>query len=70
MYDEEFFATGRYAILDSVFFFLKGLVQLRKKGVFACNIIKKKRSWPFMVPDKDMDYHFGEAEVGRHTPYR
>ena len=38
-----YFATGRYAILDYGFCVLKGLIRLRKKGVFSCAIIKKRR---------------------------
>ena len=35
-----------------------------KKGVFACAVIKKRIYWPYMVPGKDMEGHFGEVEVG------
>ena len=47
-----YFATGRYVIIDSSFCVLKGLIQLRKKVVFACAVIKKIRYWPSMVPGK------------------
>ena len=49
-----YFATGRYVILDSGFCFLKGSIKLIKKNVFACDVIKKRRYWPSMVPGKDM----------------
>ena len=45
-----YFATGRYIILGSGFCVFKGLIQLSKKGVFACAVIKKRRKWPAMVP--------------------
>ena len=45
-----YFDTGRYLILYSGFCVLKGLIQLRERGVFACYIIKKRRYWPVMVP--------------------
>ena len=37
-----YFSTGRYVILDSGFCVLKGLIQLRKKGVSDCDVIKKR----------------------------
>ena len=61
---KSYFSTGRYVILDSIFCVLKGLIQLRKKGVFACAVTKKRRYWPSMVPGKDMEDHFGRMEVG------
>ena len=33
---ESCFATGGYVIIDSCFYVLKGLIQLRKKGIFLC----------------------------------
>ena len=59
-----YFATGSYLILDYVFCVLKGLIQLRKKGLFSCAVIKKRRYWPAMIPGKDMEDHFREVEVG------
>ena len=60
---KSYFATGRYVILDSGLCVLKGSIQLRKKGVFACDFIKKRRYWPAMVPGKYMEDHFREVEV-------
>ena len=59
-----YFSTGRYVILDSVFYVLKGLIQLSNKGVFACAFIKNRRHWPYMVLVKDIENQFGEVEVG------
>ena len=56
---KRYFATGGYVILDSGFCVLKGLIQLRKKGMFACAVIKKRRYWPFMMED-----NFGRLEGG------
>ena len=61
---KSYFATGRYVILDYGFCVLKGLIQLRKMGMFACAVIKKRRYWPFMVPVEDMEDHLGRVEVG------
>ena len=51
---KSYFDTVRYVILDYGFCVLKGLIQLSKKGVFACDVKKKRRYWPVMVPGKDM----------------
>ena len=37
---KSYFSAGRYVTLDSGFCFLKGFTRLRKKGVFACAVIK------------------------------
>ena len=47
---KSYFTTGRYVIIDSGFCVLKGLIKLRKKGIFSCAVIKKRRYWPSMVP--------------------
>ena len=59
-----YFATGRYVMIDSGFCDLKGLIQLRKKGFFACAVIENIRYWHTMVPDKETEDHFREVEVG------
>ena len=59
-----YFATCRYVIIDYGFCVLKGLIQLRKKGVFDCAVIKKIRYWPYVVPGKEMEDHFWKVEVG------
>ena len=51
---KSYFYTGRYVILDSSFCVLKGLIKLRKKGIFSYAIIKKRRYRPSMVPGKSM----------------
>ena len=61
---KSYFDTGRYVIIDSGFCVLKGLIQLRKKGVFSCYFIKKRIYWPETVPGKEMEDHFLEVEVG------
>ena len=55
--------TGGYVILDSGFCVLKGLIWLRKKGIFDYAVIKKRRYWPSVVPGKDIEDHFGEVQV-------
>ena len=56
-------ATSRYVILDSGFCVLKALVELKKVGMFACAVIKKRRYWPAMVPGDAMTDAFDEAQV-------
>ncbi len=38
-----YFASGQFVVLDSGFCVLKALVQLKKVGMFACAVIKKRR---------------------------
>ena len=59
-----YFDTDRYVILDSCFCILKGLIQLKKKGVFECAFINKIRYGTSMVPVKEMEDHFGEVGMG------
>ena len=56
---KSYFSTGGYLILDCGFCLLKGLIQLRKKGFFACAVINKRKYWPSVVPGKEMGDHFG-----------
>jgi len=58
------YSTGKVVVLDSGFCVLEGLIELRKKGVFAGALIKKRRYWPKHVPGDDIDLHFEDKEVG------
>ena len=59
-----YFGTGKYVILDSGFCVLNALTELKKMGVFACALIKKRRYWPALVPGDAMDQHIGQLNVG------
>ena len=59
-----YFETGRYVTIDYGLCLLKGLIQLRKKGIVACAVINNIRYCPSMVPDKHTEDNFGEVEVG------
>ena len=61
---KSYFSTSRYVIIDYGFCVLKGLIQLRKKGVFPCAVTKRIRYWPARVPGKDTVDNFWEVEVG------
>ncbi len=52
------FATGRYVVLDSDFCVLKAIVALKKHGVFAGALIKKRRYWPTLIPGNAMQSMF------------
>jgi len=58
------FHTGRYVILDSGFCVLKALIELKKLGVYACALIKKRRYWPTLVPGDAMERRFASKNVG------
>ena len=42
----------------------KGLVELRKKGIFGSAIIKKCRYWPANIKVDAIDAHFSSKDVG------
>jgi hypothetical protein len=50
--------------LDSGFCVLQGLVELKKIGVFASAVIKKRRCWPKYVPGESIDDRMKEKEIG------
>ena len=61
---KSYFATGKYVVLDSGFCVLKGIVELRKRGLFSCALIKKRRYWPTLVPGDAIQQYFAENDVG------
>jgi hypothetical protein len=58
------YSRGFVVILDSGFCVLRGIVELRKKGVFAAAVIKKRKYWPKHVPGDAIDSLMESAEVG------
>ena len=58
------FHKGYVVILDSGFCVLKGIIELRKKGVFASALIKKRQYWPKFIRGDDIKAHFDNKEVG------
>lgn len=56
--------TGRVVILDSGFCVLEAIIQLRKKGVFAGALIKKRRYWPKYIKGDAIKKHFEDKDVG------
>ena len=51
-------------MLHSGFCVLQGLVELKKLGVFAHALIKRRRYWPKHVKGDDIIQHFANKEVG------
>ena len=58
------FFKGFIVILHSGFCVLKGIVELRKNGVFASAIIKKRRYWPRFIRGDEIKDHFSNKQVG------
>jgi hypothetical protein len=59
-----FFSTGRYVVLNFGFCVLKALVELKKVGMFACAVIKKRRYWPAFVPGEAINREFNDLGLG------
>ena len=55
---------GFIVIIDSGLCVLKGIIELRKKGVFASALIKKRRYWPKYINGADIKSHFKNKNVG------
>ena len=55
---------GFIVILDSRFRVIKGIIELRKKGVFASALIKKQRYWPKYIKGDAIKAHFENKNVG------
>ena len=51
-------------MLDSGFCVLKGIVELKKRGVYASALIKKQRYWPKYIKGDDIKSLFDGKDVG------
>jgi len=51
-------------ILDSGFCVLRAIIELKKRGVFASALIKKRRYWPKYVDGDHINDYFENKEVG------
>ena len=56
--------TGKIVVLDSGFCVLSALVQLKKIGVSAHAVIKKRRYWPKFIPGEAIENHFKDKQIG------
>ena len=64
------FGTGKTVVLDSGFCVLQGLVELKKNGIYAHAVIKKRRYWPKHVPGDAIIEHFNNKQVGETDAIR
>ena len=58
------YGIGKIVVLDSGFCVSKALVALKKVGVFAHALIKKRRYWPKFIPGDSIDDRMKEKAVG------
>ena len=56
--------SGKVVVLDSGFCVLQALVELKKLGVYAAAVIKKRRYWPKYVKGDEMDRYMANKEIG------
>lgn len=60
-------ATNRVVVLDSGFCTLRGLIELRARGVYASVVIKRKRYWPRHVPGDELEQRASSLNIGEHV---
>ena len=58
------FSTGKIVILDSNFCVLQAMNELKKMGVYASVMIKKRRYWPKHVAGESIKGHMSTKQVG------
>mmetsp|Transcript_5873 Transcript_5873/g.14984 ORF Transcript_5873/g.14984 Transcript_5873/m.14984 type:complete len:441 (+) Transcript_5873:607-1929(+) len=56
--------TGNVGVWDSGFCVLRGLVNLRKRGIFSAIFVKKRKYWPKNVPCAAMKDHLSSKPLG------
>ena len=61
---EHIFTRGSVVVLDSGFSVLKGIIELKTRGVYASALIKNHRYWPKYIKGDDIKSHFDDKDVG------
>lgn len=61
---EPLWGTAKMVVLDSGFCVLKGIIELKKRGVYAAALIKKRRYWPKYIKGDEIKQHFNNKQVG------
>ena len=61
---EPIFGKGMVVILDSGFCVLKGIVELKKRGIYASALIKKRKYWSKYIKGDVIRQHFDDKAVG------
>jgi hypothetical protein len=56
--------SGMCLVLDSGFCVLKALIELRKVGIYAASVIKKRRYWPKYIDGDNIIAHFADKDIG------
>ena len=59
-----YFGAEKYLILDSSVCALEAPVELKRGGIYACALIKKRCFWPSGVPGTSIDDHIADRDVG------
>ena len=57
-------STGKEVIMDSIFFSLKGLLEMSKRGFYGSVLIKKRRYWPRGVYVYAINDYFRSKNIG------
>ena len=61
---EPIYTRGSAVVLDSGFCILKGIIELKKRGVYASALIKKCLYWPKYIKGNGIKSHFDDKDVG------
>lgn len=61
---QSLYSSGKIVVLDSGFSVMKALVALKKVGVFAHAVAKKRRFWPKCVPGDKIEKHMESKQIG------
>ena len=61
---ETLFGQLKVVVLDSGFCVLQGIIELRKRGVFAAAVIKKRRYWPKHIKGDEIKNKMEKEPVG------
>ena len=56
--------SNRIVIMDSAFCQLRTLIAMKKRGLYATAVIKKKRYWPKHIKGDDMDEELKDTPIG------
>ena len=66
---EPIFGMGMVIILDSDFCVLKGIVELKMRGVYASALIKKRKYWPKYIKGDVIRQQFDEKAVSDYNSW-
>jgi hypothetical protein len=64
---ESIWHSGKVVVLDSGFCVLQALIEIKKKGLFAAAVIKKRRYWPRHIDGEGINTKLKDEPVGTQT---